>query len=53
LGQTLNVLLIILITVGMALITTILAFAFDLIVFDSQVLSINYLYGSTSVRNLE
>ncbi|MDP9197361.1 MAG: hypothetical protein M3O24_02215 [Thermoproteota archaeon] len=36
-GQTRNVLLIILITVAMALVTSVLAYTFDLLVTDSQV----------------
>ena len=38
-GQTRNVLLIILITVAMALVTSVLAYIFDILVFDLQVFS--------------
>lgn len=43
-GQTRNVLLIILITVAMALVTSVLAYIFDLLVFDMQVFSKHLTY---------
>lgn len=43
-GQTRNVLLIILITVAMALVMSVLAYIFDLLVFDMQVFSKHLTY---------
>ena len=51
-GQTRNVLLIILITVAMALVTSVLAYIFDFLVFDMQVFS-KYLTYKPSVSIME
>ena len=50
-GQTKNVLLIILITVAMALVTSVLAYIFDILVFDLQVFSKHLSYKpSVSIK---
>ena len=53
-GQTRNVLLIILITVAMALVTSVLAYVFDFLVYDLQVFSKHLTYKpSVSIKEYE